>query len=80
LKFGLEGLCFLLAAAVNQPIVGIPTPREIRVGTRHPEIERIVEESVRQNWANHTLMVKKLIFASKEGEFTQPWVVSQFEI
>jgi hypothetical protein len=27
-----------------------------------------------------SVMVKKLIFASKEGEFTQPWVVSQFEI
>ena len=30
LKFGLEGLGFLLGPAVNQPIIGIPTPREGR--------------------------------------------------
>jgi hypothetical protein len=58
LKFGLESLCFLLAPAVDQPIIGIPTPREIWVSPRHSEIERIVEESVRQNWANHAPYTK----------------------
>ena len=56
LKVGLEGLRFLFAPAVDQPIVSIPTPREVRVSPRHPEIERIVQKSVRQNWANHTAL------------------------
>jgi hypothetical protein len=38
LKLGLEGFCFLLGTAVCQPIVSIPTPREIRVRPRHPEV------------------------------------------
>lgn len=54
LKFGFKSFCFLLASAVNQSIVGISTPREIWVGPRHPEIERVVKESVRQNRADYT--------------------------
>src|SRR5216683_2378507 len=46
-KFGLEGYRFLLTSAVHQPIIGIPTPREVGVGPRHPEIERVVEKGVR---------------------------------
>src|SRR5258707_3560131 len=33
LKFGLEGLGFLLVPAVNQSIISIPTPREVHVRT-----------------------------------------------
>ena len=47
LKVGLEGYRFLLAVAVHPSIIGIPTPREVGVGPRHPEIERVVEKSVR---------------------------------
>jgi hypothetical protein len=47
LKFGFESFCFLRAPAVNQPIIGIPTPREVWVSPHHPEIERVVKESVR---------------------------------
>ena len=46
LKIGLEGLRFLLGPAVNQSVVRIPTPRKIRVGPSHPEIERIVHEQI----------------------------------
>ena len=48
LKLRLERLCFLFVTAVHQSIVCIPTPREIRVCPRHPEIERVVEKNVRQ--------------------------------
>ena len=51
-------MCFLLVTAVHQSIVRVPTPREIRVCPLHPEIERIVEENVRQNWANHAPYTK----------------------
>jgi hypothetical protein len=53
-KFGLEGYRFLLASAVHQPIVGIPTPPEVGAGPRHPEIERVVKKGVRQDRADHT--------------------------
>jgi hypothetical protein len=56
LKFGFESFCFPLASAVYQSIISIPTPREIWVGPRHPEIERVVKESVRQNRADHTTL------------------------
>jgi hypothetical protein len=48
LKLCLEGLCFLLVPAVNQPVIRIPTPQKVRVRTRHPEIERVMQEQVRQ--------------------------------
>jgi integrase len=42
LKFGPEGLCFALAAAVDQSIIGIPTPGKVGVCPRYPEIERVM--------------------------------------
>ena len=48
LKLHFESLRFLLVTAVHQSIIRIPTPREIRMCPRHPEIERIVEKNVRQ--------------------------------
>jgi hypothetical protein len=56
LKFDLEGLGFLLASAVNQPVISIPTPRKVRVRPRHPEIERVMQEQVRQNRADNTTL------------------------
>src|SRR5689334_16796241 len=53
LKLRLEGFCFLLATAVHQSIICIPTPWEIRVCPCHPGIKRIVEKEVGQNRANH---------------------------
>jgi hypothetical protein len=47
LKFGPEGFCFALAAAVDQSIIGIPTPGKVGVCPRYPEIERIMHEQVR---------------------------------
>ena len=47
LKLNLQSLCLLLASAVHQSIIGIPTPREVGVGPRHPEIERVVQKGVR---------------------------------
>ena len=43
---------------MNQSVVRIPTLREVRVCPRHPEIERVVEKNVRQNWANHSPYTK----------------------
>src|SRR5947207_1164993 len=56
LKFSLEGLGFLLVPAVNQSIIRIPTPRKVRVRPRHPEIERVMQEQVRQNRADNTTL------------------------
>ena len=47
-KLRLEGFCFLLATAVHQSIICIPTPWEIRVCPCHPGIKRIVEKEVGQ--------------------------------
>jgi hypothetical protein len=46
LKLRLEGFRFLLATAVHQSIVSIPTPWEIRMCPRHPEVERVVKKKV----------------------------------
>ena len=51
LKLSLEGFSFLLAVTVHQSVVCIPTPWKVWVCPCHPEIERIVEKNVRQNWA-----------------------------
>ena len=56
LKLGLEGLRFLLGPAVHQPIICIPTPREVRVCPCHPEIERVVQEEIGQNRADHAAL------------------------
>ena len=56
LKLCFESLRFLLVTAVHQSVICIPTPREFRVCPRHPEIERVMEENVRQNWADHTTL------------------------
>jgi len=58
LKLRLEGFCFLLATAVHQSIICIPTPWEIRVCPCHPGIKRIVEKEVGQNRANHAPYTK----------------------
>jgi hypothetical protein len=39
-------LSLLLAPAVYQSVVCIPTPREVRVCPCHPQVERIVQEQV----------------------------------
>ena len=46
-KLGPEGFCFLLSPAVQQPVIGIPTPREVRMCPVHPEIECVVQEQIR---------------------------------
>jgi hypothetical protein len=47
LKFGPEGFSLLLGPAVHQPIIGIPTPWEVRMCPFHPEIKCVVKEQVR---------------------------------
>jgi hypothetical protein len=44
----LEGLCFLLVPAVNQPVIRIPTPRKVGVRPRHPEIVGLLLARVRR--------------------------------
>src|SRR6478736_2906403 len=56
LKFGLKGLGFLLVLAVNQSIISIPTPRKVWMRPRHPKIERVMQEQVRQNRADNTTL------------------------
>jgi hypothetical protein len=53
LKFDLEGLRFQLTATVHQPVVCIPTPWEVGVCPRHPEVESIVQEKIGKYRANH---------------------------
>src|SRR6202008_758369 len=52
LKLCFECQRFLLVPAVDQPIVCIPTPREIWVHPCHPEIKRVMQEQVCQNRAD----------------------------
>ena len=84
LKLQLERLCFLLVTAVHQSVVSIPTPREVRVCPHHPEIERIVEKNVRQNWADHAPYTKgnfdrlgvrspRFVVDLKESECCDEW-------
>jgi len=54
----LSALCFLFVRAVHQSIVRIPTTTGGRVCPNHPEIERVVEKNVTQNWANHSPYAK----------------------
>jgi hypothetical protein len=46
LKLGLEGLSLLLGPAVHQPIISIPTPREVGMCPFHPEVECVVQEKI----------------------------------
>src|ERR1022692_4690536 len=56
LKLSLNIFCFFLGTAVYQPVIRIPTPWEIRMCPRHPEVERVVKKEIDQNWANHTAL------------------------
>src|SRR5215472_10385760 len=56
LKLRLEGFRFLFATAVHQPVIRIPTPWEIRMCPRHPDIERVVKKEIGQNWADHAAL------------------------
>jgi len=47
LQFGLEAFSLLLGSAGHQPIIGIPTPREVGVCPFHPELECVVQEKIR---------------------------------
>ena len=42
LKLGPDGFRFLLGPAVYQPVIRIPTPREVRICPPHPEIECVM--------------------------------------
>ena len=46
LKGGFKGRGLGLGAAMDQPVISIPTPWELRVCPRHPQIERVVQKSV----------------------------------
>jgi hypothetical protein len=52
LKLPLEGFRFLPTSAVHQSVIRIPTPWEIRMCPRHPDIERVVKKEIGQNWAD----------------------------
>jgi len=53
LERGLDRLRFVLSPAMNQPIIRIPTPWEVRVGPPHPEIECVMQEQVGKDRADH---------------------------
>jgi len=40
---------------------------------RHPEIERVVEKNVRQNWANHTTLRCAAILLNCGSIFLHHW-------
>src|SRR5262245_43590627 len=56
LKLAPEGFCFAFAAAVDQSIIGVPTPGKVGMRPRYPEIERVMHEQVRQNRTDHTTL------------------------
>src|SRR5215469_858396 len=47
LKLAPEGFCFAFAAAVDQSIIGVPTPGKVGMRPCYPEIERVMHEQVR---------------------------------
>jgi len=55
---GLDRFRFVLSPAMNQPIIRIPTPWEVTMCPRHPEVERVVHKKVGQDWANHAPYTK----------------------
>src|SRR5262245_23144803 len=46
----------MLDPAVNQAIVSIPTPWELRECPYHPEIKRVMHEQIRENWADNATL------------------------
>src|SRR5215831_11106174 len=53
LKRCLESFGFLLSTTVHQSVIRIPTPWEVRMCPRHPEIKRVVHKKVGQDWTNY---------------------------
>jgi hypothetical protein len=43
-KLRLDSACFLLAPAMHQSIIRIPTPEKVRVSPPHPNIKRIMQK------------------------------------
>jgi hypothetical protein len=39
-----DGLRFLLGSAMHQSVICIPTPGDVWIVFRHPDIKRVVEE------------------------------------
>src|SRR5208283_5918549 len=39
---------------MDQPVIRIPTPPQVRKAPRHPKIERVVHEEISQDWADDT--------------------------
>jgi len=58
LKLSFNSFSFVLGSAVYQPIICIPTPWEVEMCPRHPQIERVVHEEIGQDWANHAPYTK----------------------
>ena len=58
LQLGQQGLRVLLGSTVHETIVGVPAPREVVVRPVHPCIEAIVQEQIRENWANYSPYAK----------------------
>src|ERR1035438_6488155 len=56
LKLHLKSFRFLPTAAVHQSVIRIPTPWEIGMCPRHPEVERVVKKEIGQNRADHTAL------------------------
>ena len=74
LKAGHEGQGFLLGSAVNEPVICISTPREVRMCPRHPEVKRVVQEKIRENRTDHSPYTKGNF--GREGRFrVRPGVV-----
>jgi hypothetical protein len=43
---------------VTNDVVGVALEEDLRIGPRHPHIERIMQEEVRQKRADHALNAK----------------------
>jgi len=76
LKLGHDDLRLLLAPAMHQSVVCIPTPRKLRVCPCHPQIERIMQEQICQYGTDNpalrctagSLNLRAILHAHRRGQ------------
>src|SRR5262245_66596605 len=51
-----DELCLRFRSAVNDNVVRIPLERNLRMVCRHPQVERVMQEHVRQQGRDHATL------------------------
>lgn len=67
LKRRLYSESFVFGSTMHEPIVRIAAPREIWKSSREPNVKRIMEKQIRQQWTDYAALRRALVSLDQDS-------------